>query len=339
MPELRQDESLSGWVRQLVDLYCGSDRRFWAWMGISRPPADGDRPERLHLLALSEHTGVPKTRLETMALGDIGAAPKIANNLGLTVAPWRLGPFELFDGSRRFCPVCLASGEALWPLSWRMGGPVCLTHGVWLERACGRCGQAMPRAGVTPPRSCKRCATPYRANFSTKIDPDALVLCRAIDVRIHRILAEDDGVRRRQIAHCVDWRSLGRWMAQSAKQIGGQPSQEMWRAAFETAAIGATEAGGILADEVSIETTTPLASMAEQPGVESARIPIAVKPIRPEHSIRQCRSPSILEGLKARVAAALHEARDELEAAGLSPEPTRLRKRADLILRRTHVQV
>lgn len=334
VPEPCAGESLSSWLGQLVELYFGSERRLWSWMGIGRSPRDGDRPDAAHLVALAERTGVSGAQLAAMTLPWIETAPQIVHQMGLTIAPWRLGPFQLFDSTRRFCPSCLAARAPLWPLAWRIGGPVCLTHGVWLERACGLCGHAMPKAGGTPPRSCMRCATPYRVSPATKIDPGALGVFRAIDARINWIVAETDAARRRQMARCQDWLTLGRLMARCAGTTDTQLPQNVWRATFELAAVNAGKAGLTLKAVPAIDSQTSLVHATEAPAVERG-----FAPARARQNRRSTPPPSILDGLTARVAAALSEARAELEAAGVSPEPKRLRRHADEILRKAHAYV
>ncbi len=62
----------------------------WWWMGQQNGPADSDRPDHAHLEALARSTGIDVARLSAMVLPWIEEAPRLADRLRVTAAPWRI---------------------------------------------------------------------------------------------------------------------------------------------------------------------------------------------------------------------------------------------------------
>lgn len=322
-------ESLSGWLGQLVMLYFGTERRMWRWMGLQNGPADSDRPDHAHLEALARRTGIDVARLSAMVLPWVEEAPRLADRFRVTVAPWRIGPFRLFDGTRRFCPLCLATATAtpLWPLHWRMGGPVCVAHHVWLERACSQCQEPLPVSGL-PPTCCADCATPYRATPIDPVDPRAMACLASIHRRIVKIVSDPDRARYRAMTGALDWAALGQLAGQHGHHLAADVSSQDWRAALETCAIAASEQNAVLAD------MPILAAREVVPTKGKVRVAPARKVMVP---LKRPKPVSVLDGLKDRVAEALAQARTDLTAQGQPVTAKALRRRADQILRKQSV--
>lgn len=69
-----------------------------------------------------------------------------------------LGPVRR-DGSRRYCPQCLAASDGRWMLSWRLPWTfACTVHGTVLLDDCPACGRPPRRnlswAGLNPAGTC-----------------------------------------------------------------------------------------------------------------------------------------------------------------------------------------
>ncbi len=296
----------------------------WRWMGLQNGPADSDRPDRDHLEALTWRTGIDVARLSAMVLPWVEEAPRLADRLRVTVAPWRIGPFRLFDDTRRYCPLCLATATPLWPLHWRIGGPVCLTHHVWLERACSQCHGPLPVTGL-PPTGCTRCATPYRATPGNPVDPGAMACLASVHGRIVQIVSDPDRTRVRAMTGALDWAALGQLAGQYGHHLASDASLGDRRIALEACAIAASEQNVVL-------TETPILAAREgvpiRGGARVAPACGAVVPPKLPHPI------SVLDGLKERVAEALAQARRDLAAQSQPVTAKALRRKADQILRK-----
>lgn len=299
----------------------------WRGMGLQNGPTDSDRPDHAHLEALARCTGIDVARLSAMVLPWVEAAPRLADRLQVTAAPWRIGPFRLFDGTRRFCPLCLATTTPLWPLHWRMGGPVCLTHHVWLERGCSLCQEPLPVTGL-PPTGCACCATPYRATPVDPVDPRAMTCLASIHRRIVKIVSDPDRTRVRAMTGALDWAALGQLAGQYGHHLAAGTSIRDWRAALETCAIAASEQNVMLADMPVLAVREAVPTQGRAPVAPANRA--MVLPKLP-------RGVSVVDGLKERVAEALAQARTDLLAQGQPVTAKALRRRADQILRKQGV--
>ena len=299
----------------------------WWWMGQQNGPADSDRPDHAHLEALARCTGIDVARLSAMVLPWVEEAPRLADRLRVTAAPWRIGPFRLLDGTRRSCPLCLATATPLWPLHWRMGGPVCLTHHVWLERACSHCQEPLPVTGL-PLTCCARCATPYRVTPVDPVDPRAMACLASIHRRIVKIVSDPDRTRVRAMTGALDWAALGQLAGQYGHHLAAGTSVRDWRAALEACAIAASEQNVVLAD------MPVLAARAAAPTKGKVRVaPARTAMVTPKPP----QPVSVLDGLKDRVGEALAQARTDLTAQGQPVTAKALRRRADQILRKQGV--
>lgn len=299
----------------------------WRWMGLQNGPADSDRPDRDHLEALARCTGIDVARLSEMVLPWVEEAPRLADRFQVTFAPWRIGPFRLFDGTRRYCPLCLATTTPLWPLHWRIGGPVCLTHHVWLERACSLCQEPLSATGL-PLTCCTRCATPYRATPVDPVDPRAMACLASVHRRIVKIVSDPDRTRYREMTGALDWAALGQLARRHEYHLAVDPSLRDWREALEACAIAASEQNVVLAH------MPVLAAREGVPTRGRARVALACKTMV---LLKRPQPVSVLDGLKERVAEALAQARIDLTAQGQPVTAKALRRRADQILRKQNV--
>lgn len=304
-------ESFSSWFGRLARLYAGSAAGLLRRFDLGAV-YDGDRPDRATIAYLAEACSLDPLHLDALTLGPESYADSaLSRRLSLSTPPQRLGPFLLFDGSRRYCPVCLDGSDPIWPLTWRVGIPICSDHRVWLESACGQCGTRLPSQGVEPPARCGVCFTPFRATR-----PDPAPFTSLLTDLSERIAA----TRNAQPDHCPrDWARLG----QQARVFTTGNNANLHRADFAKFLAWAEQRGIRL---------PPVASKVPQRS-EFAALPAApsLKP-RPPNSARIPR-PDPLSALRRQSVEAVDEARRQLIAEGQGLTERAWRRRADQLLR------
>jgi len=318
-PDPAQGESLSGWLGRSARFYFGSAAQFLKYCDL-KIPCDGDWPNKQFVFALADVTQRPVWQLQSMLVNSpVVRDTAIDRRLGLSHMPARLGPFLLYDGGRRFCPLCLRQPEAIWPRSWRIGVPVCLAHNVWLENTCATCGAQIRLAGVAPPLQCHRCLSPYVAQTEAKAPLSPLILEIS-----KRIASLENNSRRRTRRPTLDWLALGR----VAKNVGAptfcsgaiHPAQREAFSEFLTLA----ESKGLCLDRIE----TPIVENKPEP-------PGCKEPVDTCHTeIKIPEAQQALQDSRIRVRAALARARRELIAEKQPLVSKSLRKRADAILRK-----
>lgn len=314
-PDPRSGESLSSWLARSARLYFGSVEQFLRHLDL-KIPRDGDRPEDRFISAIAEEVGRPVRQLKSLVVNTpmVCETPTMRRN-GLSHMPARLGPFLLYDGSRRYCPLCLGKPDAIWPKSWRIGLPICLPHGVWLENTCGTCGERMPSTGAQPPLRCPRCRTPYAARAGQKAPLSPLWSSLAERIELFEF---GDHTDRNEISQ--DWLQLGALARREG--LGGQNPCEMDRVAFEWF-LNAADSEGL--------SLRPFVQCKSDP-IVSADLPNTVRP-RCLPSRRLSDFEAVLQENRRRVRVALELAEKEMIAENCLVEPRELRKRADAILK------
>jgi len=306
-------ESFSSWLGRLARLYAGSAAGLLRRLGLCAV-YDGDRPDRATIAYLAEACSLDPLHLDALTLGpESHADSTLSRRLSLSTSPQRLGPFLLFDGSRRYCPVCLDASDPAWPLTWRVGIPICSEHRVWLESACGQCGARLSNQGVEPPARCGVCFTPFKTT-----PPDPAPSTSFLADLSERIAA----TRSAHPEHSAwDWARLG----QKARGFTTGNNANLHRADFAKFLAWAEQRGIRL---------PPVASNALQHG-EFTALPAAPSPKpRPSNSARASR-PDPLSALRRQSVVAVDEARRQLIAEGQGLTERAWRRRADQLLRST----
>lgn len=307
VPDSMDGESFSSWLGRLARLYAGSAAELLRRLGVSAA-YDGDRPHRDTVAGLAAACGLNPQRFDAMTLGTQSFADSaLSRRLSLSKPPQRLGPFLLFDGRRRFCPVCLDAPDPIWPLAWRVGIPICPHHRVWLERACGQCAAKLSNLGPEPPTRCAVCFTPFR---TTRPGP-APYTPLLVDLG-ERIAATRNA---RDTICAQDWNQLG----QQAQAFAVR--SDSGRVAFAEFLAWAERTGQRL----------PLAALNmphrhESTVLRAASFPKALPP-------RPTRRPDPFPGLRRRSVQAVDEARRQLIAEGQGLTERAWRRRADHLLR------
>jgi hypothetical protein len=304
-------ESFSSWLARLARLYAGSAAGLLRRFGLS-VAYDGDRPDQATITYLAEACSLDSQHLDTLTLGPESYADSaLSRRLSLSTPPQRLGPFLFFDGSRRYCPVCLDAPDPVWPLTWRVGIPICSDHRVWLENACSQCGARLPSQGVEPPARCGVCFTPFR---TTRPDPaPSTSLLTDLSERIA-------ATRSAYPEHCPqDWARLG----QQARVFTTGNNANLHRADFTEFLVWAEQRGIRLPPVASkVPQHSEFTVLSAAPSLKS----------RPPNSARTPR-PDPLSVLRCQSVEAVDEARRQLIAEGQGLTERAWRRRADQLLR------